>query len=229
MPSVLRNGESPLSFAGLMKARIKYRDNFLHLDASFHTSDLVAYSSGDNARIKFIFTCDNRGRITESGRVALDLINPDEKRCGGDLVAIELGERYDSLHGIEVSNPYLGKLGILGEGLTKNQILNSPVWRKLARNPNEVPKEIAEDELLLSEYVDFIVSKRREIESEAFPFQMMGVYIDQFDEAKLRTWCAGGMMLKTEAEGRYSINSKSNRFISLTPDMFVANNLESRV
>ena len=215
MPALLKHKEiSPMSVAGLMKSRIIYGDQFpVLLDNYFDTSDLIAYSDSDVRKVKFIFTTDNQGKITRSGRVALNLIKPNKERFKGVVV---LGNKYDSIQGIEVP---VEELGILDRDLTRAQILNSKVWRMLARNPDEVPKDIAEDAQLLPEYVDFIASRREAREWSSSP--IMGVYMDGFDKAKLRAWYVRRLEGRSNAGGRNLLDYLNGRLVGLAPEALV--------
>jgi hypothetical protein len=213
MSILLRNRKaSPMSVAGFMKSRLMYGDTFPDvLNNYFDSSDLVAYSDAENGKVKFIFTTDNKGRITKEGRVALRLINPRKERINS---AVVLGDRYDALQGIEVP---VNELGILGKSLTRAQILDSKVWRMLSRNPNEVPKEIAEDAQLLPEYVDFIAS-RREARGWA-PFPIMDVYVDSLgNNAKLRAFFVDGLEDGSPVCGWGGLDFVSGRLVGLAPE-----------
>jgi hypothetical protein len=200
-----------MGFSGLMKARIMYGEQYpFLLDNYFDLSDLIAYSDAEREKVKFIFTADNTGKITRKGRSALELINSDQEIVGG---AVILGDRYDSLQGIEVSASELGRLE---KNLAKKQILNSKCWRIFARNPDEVPKEFAEDVQLLPEYVDFMALKREAKGLPAFP--MMKVCINNFDKAKLRAWCAYRLVGRAFADGVDDLVNDVGRLIELAPE-----------
>ncbi len=180
MPKLLAQGKVPVSVAYVMKERLN--GNKEMVSTYWDTSDLVAYDSKKNQdNLKFLLTVDNKNQITEQGRKVLELIHYDNKSIFEG--SIKIGDQYKEMVGegfIEVARKDLGKIE---NRLTQSEILNSKAWRILARHPDEVPKEFAEDKKLLGEYVKWIQNQTNDTKN-------MGVFLDsQGKEAKLRAWC----------------------------------------
>lgn len=176
----------------------------------FDTSDLIAYNSKDSGKLKFILTVDKTGKITENGRKALELINPNAKLVSR---AIDLGDKYNSLEGIEVA---IGNLGKTGEYLRQDEILSNKVWRILARHPDEVSKEFAEDPNLLNEYSKLVASKTGANEN-------MAVYVDSLEKSpKLRAWCVYRLELRSCAVGGCDLDGYDGRFLGIAPEALSA-------
>ncbi len=213
MPVILKDKKrSPMSVAEFMKARLMYGKDYPNLlDNYSDSSDLVAYSDTSTGKVKFVFATDKEGEITRNGRTALKLINPKAERVNG---AVILGDKYEIFEGVEVP---VNQLGLLETRLTREQILNSKVWRMLARHPDEVPAKIAEDAQLLPEYVDFTASQREARKWTAFP--MMGVYIDSLDDKpKLRAFYVNWLEGRSNVNGRSDLDNDFGRLVGLAPE-----------
>jgi len=207
MPKLLVDGRIPMSTSQLMNYRINESDKFPDWkDLYFDTSDLVAYSSKEDGKLKFILTVDKDGKITDNGKRALDLINPNSKRSSG---AIELGEQYNSLEGIKVA---VGNLGKIRDYLSKDEILGNPVWRILARHPDEVPEELAEDKNLLKEYSSWVANQTGKDKN-------MRVYVDSLGKfSKLRAWYVSRLDDRSNANGGDDLDDGDGRFVGLAPE-----------
>ncbi len=207
MPQLLADGRVPMSTFQLMNYRINDSDRFPDWkNLYFDTSDLIAYSSKGDGKVKFIFTVGKDGKITNNGKNALKLINPDSKISSG---AIELGDQYQSLEGIEVA---IGNLGRTENHLIQSEILGNKVWRILARHPDEVPKEFAEDPNLLKEYSTWVTNQTKSDKN-------MGVYIDYLDKSpKLRAWFVYGLGGWSLADGGDDLDGVSGRLVGLAPE-----------
>src|SRR3989338_2004454 len=139
MPLMLSLGVNPLSAVEFMRNRDAI---FTQLrDVYANVSDLVAYGGkGASDEIKMILTMDNQGRITESGRKTLELINPKQERNSSAIVLSD--ELYDGFNGanvIKLSRKNLKKYGV-NKRLTGPQVLNHPGWRVLLRHPDASKK-----------------------------------------------------------------------------------------
>src|SRR3989339_1262665 len=78
MHLLLGEGRSPWSAARFMKERIAHTSKFPDLLSHLDVSDLIAYDSEKRSTdVKFILTVDKNRRVTEQGRKALELINPN--------------------------------------------------------------------------------------------------------------------------------------------------------
>lgn len=209
MPLLLGEGRSPWSAARFMRERIDHSDQFSDLRSYLGVSDLVAYDSNKRGTdVKFILTVDKNGKVTEQGRKALGLIKPNVKLTSD--YAVNAGDDYDSLPGIVVART---DLGILERDLTEAEILGSKAWRILARHPDEVPAEFAEDENLLGEYVGWLKGQTKQDTN-------MGVYLDSnSDIAKLRAFCVGRLDDRSRLGGWSNLSSDYGRLVGyLAPE-----------
>jgi hypothetical protein len=201
IPSILGEQRVPMAAFQLMRDRIDGARDFPDWEAYFFLSDLVAYSRNDLGKVKFILTVNKDGRVTENGRNVLGLINPGQVLKSG---AIELGDRYDSFEGIEVS---FGDIGRTGHHLKQDEILGSKAWRILARHPSEVPSEFAADPKLLEEYALWISSKTQNLEN-------MAMYLEPLrDSPRLRTFYMQSVSYRSFASGMYFVDDKNGRFV----------------
>src|SRR3989344_385436 len=221
MPLLLGEGRSPWSAAGFIKERIAYANEFPDLLSYLDVSDLIAYDSSKRSTdSKFILTVDKNGRVTEQGRKALELINPNAELTSN--YAVNVNDVYDSLPGIVVPRT---DFGVLERDLTQDEILNSKVWRILARHPDEVPAEFAEDPALLKEYAGWVKGKTKQDTN-------MGVYLDNNSkDAKLRAFCVGRLDCRSALFGRRLLNYDGGRLVGyLAPEALNAlGNVEQRV
>ncbi|MBU1028483.1 MAG: hypothetical protein KKF48_05555 [Nanoarchaeota archaeon] len=209
MPKLLADGRVPMSTSQLMNYRINEGGRFADWkNLYFDTSDLIAYASKGDGKVKFILTVKKNGKIDEkNGRKSLGLISPSSKLSSG---AIELGqEQYNALNGIEVN---IKDLGRTGKYLTQDEILGNPVWRILARHPNAVPKEFAEDSNLLKEYTSWVESQTGDNEN-------MAVYVDSLGKSpKLRAWYVYRLDGRSNANGVNNLDDGDGRFVGLAPE-----------
>lgn len=178
MPKLLAEGRVPIYVSQLMNYRLNGSGVFLDWkNFSFNVSDLIAYSSESGGRAKFILTVNKEGKITDNGRKALELINTHSKLF---LAAVDLENKYDSLDGIgvEIERDLIRSI----PSLTHKEILENKVWRILARHPDEVPSEFAEDKNLLKEYSSWVAN-------QTYQDKNMGVWIDSLSKvSKLGLW-----------------------------------------
>ncbi len=179
MPLLLREGRSPWTAVRFMKERIAHANELPDLKSYLDVSDLIAYDSSKRSTdVKFILTVDKNGRVTEQGRKALELINPNVKLTSD--YAANINDVYDLLPGIVVARK---DLGVLERDLSEAEVIGSKAWRILARHPDEVPAEFAEDPALLKEYTGWVKGQTKQDTN-------MGVYMDSNSkDAKLRAFC----------------------------------------
>jgi len=204
MTELLEEGRVPMSASQLMNYRLNDGERFSDWLGYFDTSDLIAYSSKGDEKVKFILTVDKNGKITDNGRRALELINPQAKLGSG---AVELRTKYGCLEGIEVA---VGNLGRSGKYLTQDEILGNKVWRILARHPDDVPSEFAEDPNLLREYSIWVANQTGADKN-------MAVYVNSLSKLpKLRAWCVEGPVARFSADGEYSFIRDGGRFVGVS-------------
>ncbi len=143
-----------------------------------HTGDLVAYNGpkSNYQEVRIVLTANKSG-LTEVGRLALNLINPQSDYVNGalnlnkarDAKGKVVNGAYDALSGNGVIIAKRKDLGILNQDLTHEQRMNHKGWRILARHPDEVPKEFAEDFEAFKTYSESVVAQRYN--------QAMGFYL----------------------------------------------------
>ncbi|MBI2045209.1 hypothetical protein HYT23_04075 [Candidatus Pacearchaeota archaeon] len=207
MPRILSDGRVPMTASQLMNYRISQSQSFpAWKDNWFFVSDLVAYSREDDGKAKFVLTVDKNGKVTDNGRTVLGMISPRERLSSG---AVELGDRYDSLNGVEVAISNLGKTN---NYMTRDEILGNKVWKILARHPDEVPAEFAEDPALLGEYISWV-------ESQTGNKNNMAVYVDSLGKSpKLRAWYVSRLDGRSDANGRGYLVNDLGRFVGIAPE-----------
>ena len=221
MPKLLAEGLSPASVAYIMKQRIKGENDFVK--GYWGASDLLAYDSKKKSdNVKFILAVDKNNQITEQGRKALELIHYDNKSIFES--SIKINDQYKEMIGdgiIEVARKDLGKIE---NRLTQSKILNSKAWRILARHPDEVSKEFAEDPNLLKEYIQWVQSKTKDTKN-------MGIHLDsQGENAKLRTWYLSDLEDRSYADAGTSFGSHYGRFAGISVgDASKEKNLEGKI
>ena len=217
MPVLLAEGRSPLWTARFMRRRIDHSDTLPDLKGYSHT-DFVAYdlsSRGNN--IKFVLAVDKNGRVTEQGRKVFELVNPTAPLVGG-LLKLD-GEIYDSLPGIAV--PRMA-LRVLDRDLKEDEILDSKLWRILARHPDEVPSEFAEERDLLKKYACW-VKGRTKCDNN------MGIYLNGSSNfAKLGALCVGGLGGRSGLDGGDDLGIGNGRLVGyLVPEAHTSDGVTS--
>jgi len=162
MPLLLGEGRAPLWTARFMRRRIDHSEALSDLKDYLFVSDFVSYDLDRRSDgFKVILTVDKNGRVTEKGRRALGELNLSAVLKNGALE----GFYFD---GIELKREEL----VVGRDLSEEEVLNSKLWRILARHPDEVPAEFAEDKNLLKEYVQWVKAQTKQE-------NVMGVYLDK--------------------------------------------------
>jgi len=208
MPTLLKAGEVPISGAILMRERLENGDGFPDLwNNWFDTSDLVAYPRRSDY-LYCLLTVNNQGQITENGRKALELIRSDNLASNHGALIERLKD--------------LGRKGLIkvarkgittGKYLTKEQVLEEQLWRILARHPDEVPAEFAEDPNLLKEYSG-------KVESKTNSHNNIALYVGDSlkDKITLKAWCIDWLSSGSIVDGRYYLDNDYGRFAVLAPE-----------
>ena len=210
MPLLLGEGRSPWNAIRFMKERIAHANEFPDLKSYIDVSDLIAYDSSKRSTdLKFILTVGKNGRVTEQGRKALELINLNAELTLDYAVPLS-DELYDSLPGIVVAR---SDLRVLERDLIEADVLGSKAWRILARHPDEVPAEFAEDSALLKEYAGWVKGQTKQDEN-------MGVYMDNNSKnAKLRAFVVDRLDDRSRLLGWYILDDVGGRFVGyLAPE-----------
>jgi hypothetical protein len=222
MPVLLKQGEALASVSRVYYKRLDRTDNEVRenwLVNYFDTGDLMVYDNVQRSeKVKIVMTADNQGRLTEAGKNVLGLINTKAPLISR---AVKLSdEQYDTIPGIELT---INDFGVINTPLTRKQVLDSRLHRILARNPNEVPAEFAEDANLLPAYVStmFRLGKSRHGYDA-----MMGIYLDAHEKsAKLRAWLVSRLEYRSDVDGGNALDDSLGRFVGLAPEAQVAQNL----
>jgi len=212
MPELLKAEQIPISVAGFMKARLEQGKEFPDLWGNYaDTSDLIVYPKGNDREISVLLTVNNREEITRNGRKALDLIRTNN-------LASNYGAKVGKLKD-------LGRKGLIkvprnkittGTYLTKEQILNEQVWRILARHPDEVPVDFAEDSNLLKVY-------EKEVRTSGHQ-NNMAIYLGDSlnDQTTLKAWCVYRLEVRSDADGWCGLGSSDGRLLGIAPEALVA-------
>ena len=208
MPKLLKAGESPVHVAGIMKARLSQGNDFPDLwNKWYDTSDLVIYPKGNDKDVYVLLTVDNKRQITDNGRKALELIRADNLASNRGAIVERLKD--------------LGREGLIKVSrskiktdsyLTQQQILNQQVWRILARDPNEVSKNFAEDENLLKSYASEV---QRRIGNKENMVLYVGASLK--DRTTLKAWYVYRLGARSVADGRSNLDD-NGRLVGLAPE-----------
>ena len=222
MPLILADNRYPMFATELFEQRLQGRGISRYLD----TSDLMAQNGpkSDDQEIKFILTA-NRNGLTDIGRFALGLINTQSEYSNGavnlaqakDTLGNKVTDAYDRLQGNGVIAVKRKELGILDKLLTQDQVLNHKGWRILARHPEEVPKEFAEDFEAFKEYAGKVVFSRYD--------KAMGIYLANGEEVPtLRAWYVDWLdgNGRSDANGNGNLGFGSGRLVGVAPEAPVA-------
>ena len=203
MPLLLGEGRVPLWTARFMRRRIEHSDVLPDLKDYLFVSDFVSYDSDKRSDgFKVILTVDKNGKVTEKGRRALGELNPSAVLKNGALE----GFYFD---GIEIKR---GEL-VVERDLSEEEVLNSKLWRILARHPDEVPAEFAEDGNLLKEYVQWVKAQTKQE-------NVMGVYLDKNSQnSKVRALCVNWLEYWSQLNGGDHLDRGIGRLVgSLAPE-----------
>jgi len=209
MPELLEAGEVPMSVSGIMQSRLKQGSEFPDLLNNWYdTSDLVVYPKGNDKEVYVLLTVDNQGKITKNGRKALELISSDNLASNGGAVVEQLSDLgSDGLIKVPRSK-------ITTETyLTKDQVLNEPVWKILARHPDEVPTEFAEDKELLGRYFDDVALRTKDSKN-------MALYVGNSlkDKTTLKAWYVDWLENGSDAGGGGGLDFVRGRLLGLAPE-----------
>jgi len=210
MPELLRAGEVPMFAARFMQARLQKGNDFPHLWTNYaDTSDLVVYPQGNDKDVYILLTVDKQGKNISNGRRALELIRAYNLASNHGAIVEEL-EDISGNGLIKVPRKRI----ITETDLTQRQILKQLVWRILARHPDEVPAEFAEDKNLLRDY-------SKEIQSRTGSQRNMALYLGEAldDKTTLKAWCVGRLGNRSDASGRLGLDSDFGRLVGfLAPE-----------
>ena len=213
MPELLKAGEVPASISRIMQAKLNQGKDFPALWTNWYdTSDLVVYPQANDKEIYVLLTVNNKGQITENGRTALDLIRRGNLASNSGAIVERLGD--------------LGRKGLIkvpvkkiktDTYLTQKQILGQQVLRILARDPNEVSAEFAEDGNLLKDYAI-------EVQKRTGKKENMALYIGESldDKTTLKAWCVDRLEYRSDAFGGYYLGYDGGRLVGLAPEALSA-------
>ncbi len=190
MPKLIAEGRTPLSVAGLMRARLSALSGSPAVKSAwwdnwFDLGDAIAYHPNGDVKI-----------VPDA--TVLRGVSPQSKLQNGALM-LEDGV-YESLPGNEFRR---NKLGTTGQDLSKRQALNSPVWNELARG----------DHKLLEEYVNAVFSEAKERFSYS---ENMGIYVaDAPTVPSVRPWYVYLLDCRSGACGNYRLGSYCGRLVGV--------------
>ncbi|MBU2616357.1 MAG: hypothetical protein KKB79_00030 [Nanoarchaeota archaeon] len=169
MPKLIAEGRTPLSTTGLMKRRLEVKNASEPVRNSWLYN---RFDTGDG----IIYHPDGRAKIALDAQ-PLREITPSSKLINGALVL----DSYDGFGDLELSKEELEKYED-NDSHKRKEVLNNRIWRMLARHPDEVPEELAEDPKLLKEYSDLVFL-------EGFDRRVIGLYkFSPQDTPTMRAW-----------------------------------------
>ena len=232
MPKLLADNRYPLPFAESMKLKLRafdlyasvlenpaqYTPEYRVKVAGFFkdvwsnyadTGDGIFQSPDGKARISLV------DPQTARDSEFLKLINPKNKENLREGAIVLPDSVYDSAKGM----PEFDKAEMAG--LTDKQYsgegaLDNRIWRVLARNPNEVPKELAEDPELLRTFTKAV----NYLSALAFDYtQNMGVYTSNPQDVNTaRLWYAYRLGDGSDAYGRNRLDDGKGRLVGVAPE-----------
>jgi len=175
MPKLVAEGRAPLSVAGLMRGRLEYRNSD---DSELHSNwNNNYFDTGDGA----LYMPDGKLVIAYDA-TALREMTGQSKTINGALALEGLAQA--DVEGVIFTKDDLGKM-VLGQGLTRNQVENHPMWQTLVR----------EDTNLLRNYADMIFTDNNYETA-------MGIFLDSpFKVPKMRAWFVGRADGRSGASG----------------------------
>ena len=232
MPKLLADNRYPLPFASSMKLKLRafdlyasvlenpaqYTPEYRAEVASFFKDAWSNYADTGDA---IFLRPDGKARIslvnpqTARDSEFLKLINPKNEKNLSDGAIVLPDGMYDSVDKrLEFDKAEIGRLTdkqYSGEGALDNR-----VWRVLARNPNEVPKEFAEDPELLKTFTKAV----NYLSAVAFGYnQNMGIYTSNPQDAETgRLWFAGRLRIRSFALGRNHLDNGKGRLVGVAPE-----------
>ena len=222
IPLLLADRRYAMTTAELSEQRLQGRGIGRYVD----TGDLVAYNgpkSGDQ-EVKLILTANRKG-LTDLGRFALGLINPQSDYINGavnlaqarNVTGKKVDNAYEALSGNGVIAVKRKDLGILESLLTQKQVLDHKGWRILMRHPDEVPKEFAEDFERAKEYVSKVVFSRHN--------DAMGMFTANGETVPtLRAWYVNWVdgSRRSRADGGNYLDDDGGRLVGVAPEAPIA-------
>lgn len=234
MPEMLnpKSGETPMWTARFMQARILHGGEFPDLWNYSHTSDLPIYPQSKkfrNSDIYTFLTINNQGQIAnEQARQALGLIVPGNLADNyGAIVPDEVFEEWRDL-GDKIGLIKVPRKKITTEAfLTRDKVLGELAWNVLARHPDVVPEEFAENPELLKEYFDAVASRTGRSKNMALFYPGNSLK----DKTTLKAWYVyrTDRFYRSNASGRFNLDLDFGRFVGLAPEALVVGKLEDSV
>jgi len=199
MPLLIADGRIPISTAVLMQRRLDVRNSddkvqSAWMDNYFDTGDGVVYHP--DGRVKIVLESEDLRNMT-----------PDTPKNGGALIITP--EAYDVLGGEEFKK---GKLGKMGNCMSKADVKAHPVWKVLAR-----------DQGLLDDYADYIAAEYKARFSKDTPIEdigAMGVFTSSArgDTPEMRAWFVGGLGDRSGVNGWYGLDYNYGRLVGIAPE-----------
>ena len=201
MPKLVAEGRVPMSVAGLMQRRLDVRNSDDKVKAAwmshyFCTGDAVIYNP--DGKVKIVLDSENLRNVT-----------PDTPRNSGALIVTP--EAYDALQGEEFRK---GKLGKIGDWITKKDVKAHPIWRALAR-----------DQALLNDYADYIFAEAKDsygydVAMGVFTYDTLFTGSAGEDTPEMRAWIVDGLGGGSCAGGGVALEGGGcgNRLLGIAPE-----------
>ena len=233
MPKLLADNRYPLPFAGSMKLKLRALDLYASVLESPNqyapeyrakiskffkdtwsnyadTGDAIFQRPDGNARINLV------NPQTARDSEFLKYINPENKKNlrNGSIVLPD--GMYDSANGMpELSKAEVEKF--TDKAYSNLDALDNKIWRILARHPDMVPKELAEDPELLKTFTKAV----NYLSALAFDYkENMGVYVanPEKDADTARLWYAVRLGNGSNAFGRDVLLNVNGRLVGVAPE-----------
>ena len=234
MPKLLADNRYPLPFAESMKLKLRAFDLYASVlenpaqyaleyrarVASFFKDVWSTYANtGDGIFVR----PDGKARIslvdprTARDSEFLKLINPkNEKNLRDGAIVLPEG-MYDSVDKrLEFDKAEIGRFTNKQYSGEAALSLYNRIWSVLARNPSEVPKELAEDPELLRTFTKAV----NYLSALAFNYtQNMGAYTSNPQDVETgRLWYANGLRDGSSANGRGHLDYGYGRLVGVAPE-----------
>ena len=203
MPKLIADGRVPMNVAQLMQIRLEVRNSDTdvkssYMDNYFDTGDAVVYHP------------DGRVKIVLDSQTLRDMTSKSPRSNGALILANEV---YDTLQGEEFKK---GKLGKVGESLSRKDVKAHPVWKVLA---------IAQG--LLNDYTDFVFGEYQQRfakDSSLDDLKLMGIYSSSVNGTapEMRAWFVYGLGDRSYANGRFGLDDYDGRFVGIAPEALSA-------
>jgi len=232
MPKLLGDNRYPLPFAGSMKLKLRAFDLYASVleNPDQFTPEYRAKAADffKDVWSNYVDTGDAIFRRPD-GSTKINLVNPqtardseflkliapqNKKNLRNGAIGLPFG-MYDSANvATEFGKAEMKKF--TDKPYSGDGVLDNRIWMILARNPNEVPKDLAEDPELLRTFTKAV----NYLSALAFGYDKnMGVYTSNPQDVETgRLWCADRLGGGSDANGRGRLGDDGSRLVGVAPE-----------